>query len=1025
VDVVAIVSDPDGSEIVQVDLQTEPTPREGSESVPFVADRAGTYRLVVRDADDKTSGTYAVRLDRPRPATAEDRARADAVRLWSATKRSDARRSTESVRKALDAYERSSQLFVAIGDREDAARVLFAAADLASATGDTARSVEIYGRVLTLAASAGARRLEGKAHAGIGVGLRKLGSAQEAREHQERALEIFQALGDQRGVGAALANLGAVEWDEFGDASEALRRFEQALDISHATGDVRLERAALHNMASIHDWSGEKTEAVELYQRALALERASGDRLSTVLTLNEMGLLYTQWGDYPRAMDLHTEALGLVRQIGNRPQEVWTLLHIGRTFALLEKSDQAVPNLERALALSRAIGDRALEAHALGRLGETYDSRGETAAALEHLRAAVVLYRGLTERREPYWLALTSIHLARTCLRAGEIDAAEAALTEARQVAGRYAAAGIDAAALRELARVALARGDLETALDRAGRAVDAVESERAKITQGDVRTTYFASVHPYYQTHVDALIALDAAQPGAGYARQALHVSERARARRVLEGLAESTIDIRSSADPALVERERTLRRQLSIAAMQEARLDEKMVGAGRRAPVEKRLRDLAAERQDVITALRRGSPAYADLVQPPILDAVGIQQQLDPGTTLLEYALGDDQSCLWVVTRDAVAVHRLPGAAAIDAAARRLYDALSARAADAPGTEAAAQGGANADRAARRAATEASRLLLPDGVVAPGVTRIVIVADGAVQIVPFAALPLQMPAGKPAAPLGSRVRIVYAPSASWVAALRRFRANTPAPPRAVALMADPVFDAGDSRVEGPRRESSPPAPVTRAALESGLRASGDRLELPRLPFTGREALRIARIVPAPDHALLALGFDASRDRAVSAELTQYRIVHFATHSLLDNEHPDLSGIVLSLVDRRGRASDGFLRVQDIYGMRLTADLVVLSACQTAIGKSIPGEGLMGVARAFMYAGARRVVASLWPVDERATAELMTAFYTELLQHHRPADEALRRAQRAIAASPRWHAPYYWAGFILEGDWQ
>jgi len=175
-----------------------------------------------------------------------------------------------------------------------------------------------------------------------------------------------------------------------------------------------------------------------------------------------------------------------------------------------------------------------------------------------------------------------------------------------------------------------------------------------------------------------------------------------------------------------------------------------------------------------------------------------------------------------------------------------------------------------------------------------------------------------------------------------------------------------------------------------------------------------------------APEHdALVALGFDASRERAMSPELAQYRIVHFATHSLLDNEHPDLSGIVLSLVDRQGRARDGFLRIQDIYNLRLRAELVVLSACRTAIGRSIPGEGLMGMARAFLYAGTRQVVGSLWPVDEKATTELMTGFYREVFRNGRSPADALRRAQQRLAATPRWHAPYYWAGFVLEGDWR
>jgi CHAT domain-containing protein len=168
----------------------------------------------------------------------------------------------------------------------------------------------------------------------------------------------------------------------------------------------------------------------------------------------------------------------------------------------------------------------------------------------------------------------------------------------------------------------------------------------------------------------------------------------------------------------------------------------------------------------------------------------------------------------------------------------------------------------------------------------------------------------------------------------------------------------------------------------------------------------------------------LLALDFDASRERATSPDLADYRVLHFATHSLQNGAHPDLSGIVLSLVDRKGRDQDGFLRVQDVYNLRLPAELVVLSGCQTAAGRAVPGEGPMGLARGFMYAGARRVVASLWPVDEAPTAQLMTVFYRELRKGRRGPAQALRRAQLALAAEARWRAPYYWAGFVIQGDW-
>ena len=157
----------------------------------------------------------------------------------------------------------------------------------------------------------------------------------------------------------------------------------------------------------------------------------------------------------------------------------------------------------------------------------------------------------------------------------------------------------------------------------------------------------------------------------------------------------------------------------------------------------------------------------------------------------------------------------------------------------------------------------------------------------------------------------------------------------------------------------------------------------------------------------------------------AMDGTLGLFRSIHIATHGLLNTVRPELSGVVLSLVDESGHPQDGFLRLQDIYNLRLSADLVVLSACQTALGRPIAGEGLVGLARGFMHAGAPRVVATLWKVDDSATAELMKRFYRSMIEEKAPAAQALRAAQRALARDRRFASPFYWAGFTLQGDWK
>jgi CHAT domain-containing protein len=240
----------------------------------------------------------------------------------------------------------------------------------------------------------------------------------------------------------------------------------------------------------------------------------------------------------------------------------------------------------------------------------------------------------------------------------------------------------------------------------------------------------------------------------------------------------------------------------------------------------------------------------------------------------------------------------------------------------------------------------------------------------------------------------------------------------------RTLAILADPVFGVADPRV--PRTGSAQPRNVARRANRDLVRSAGDTgaRTLHRLRFTADEARRIAAIAPSAD-TVVALGFDASRERALARDLQQYRFVHFATHALVNTRHPELSGIVLSLVSPEGNGQEGFLRLPDIYNLRLGADLVVLSACQTALGRDVRGEGLIGLTRGFMYAGARAVVSSLWDVRDEQTSELMTRFYRGMLRDGLRPAAALRAAQRSMLDDPAWAAPVHWAGFVLQGEWR
>jgi CHAT domain-containing protein len=342
--------------------------------------------------------------------------------------------------------------------------------------------------------------------------------------------------------------------------------------------------------------------------------------------------------------------------------------------------------------------------------------------------------------------------------------------------------------------------------------------------------------------------------------------------------------------------------------------------------------------------------------------LRASEIQQMLDDETLLLEYWLGEEQGYVWAVTRTSIASFNLRPRAQIDAAAREAYNLLITPPSRRPTTASEVDAAIDA----------LSRMILDDPLA--GIsrrTRLLVVADGALHYIPFTALTVPTSGSDTIARVSviGIHEIVSLPSASIIAGLRRDLSNRPLAPRTVAVVADPVFDAHDSRVRRHNPRATPASgassagssawagALARSATDVGTRGSGDGL--PRLVFSRREAQAIVGLV-SPGEGLQALDFAASRATVTGGALRDYRVVHIATHGFLNPVHPELSGVVLSLVDQRGVPQDGFLQLHDIYNLRLVAELVVLSACQTGVGAEIWGEGLVGLTRGVMYAGAR-----------------------------------------------------------------
>lgn len=1016
--------DPEGRSL---GVREGPTAKRGIESVVVPAGGSGIWRIEVR-AGEGRPGTYEIRVDEVAEITAGDRERLAAERAGSEASRLAATGTAEGRREAAARYEESASHWRAIGETAREAWALQAAGVLRILLGELRPALATFTEALSRFELQGDPLGQADALTGIGLMQSQLGDFAAARNAGQQALALqtehadhygaartennlclirqaqgelrdaaachervaarYRDLGETAEVARSLTNLAGVQ-ELLGDVPGAEAGYQEALALVRSLAERRLEGQVLNNLAVLELGIGEVGQALSHAEEALAIFHALGDRAWQARARHNLGDAYWRLGAVERARGQLEQAAGLRREIGDARGEAVTLNLLGMIDRELGEEGRAGEAHARALELARSLRLRREEGLSLLLLGRQRSRIGESAEALALLGQAASLLKEIGEAR----LLSTALHATgEAYLTAGDLPRASSLLTEALELRRSLRSRRGEVETLTALASIDQRSGRFPEALARIGEAIRQVEELRVEIDPPDLRAAYFGRLRRTYETAVDLRMDLHLREPGAGHARTALEMAERSRARALLELLGEAREGALLDGAPALLERRRSVLLRLARQASR---------GAAEAGDVQALLAELDA----IEAEARRTSPRYAALVRPEPLRAEEIQRLVGPDTLLLEIFLGDRRSFLWAVDQGSVQVFELPARNEIETLARQVYEDLSRFRQGASREERTAM----ADRRLRL-----SRLVLGPVAERLGERRLVLVADGALQYIPFAALP--EPGGaEGAGPLLVRHEVVALPSASVLAELRSAQAARTRAPRMLAVLADPVFSAADPRL-GARGSSA-------AALAASDPVRGSAGERPRLESTRQEALAIASLVP-PEQTLLALDFDASRETALGGGLAGYRILHFATHGILDAQTPELSGLALSELDAAGRPRAGFLGLADVYGLRLSAELVVLSGCETALGREVRGEGLLGLTRGFLYAGASRVMASLWNVRDRATAELMEAFYRELLQNGRPPAAALREAQLSLLRTPRWRDPYFWAPFVLQGDW-
>lgn len=950
IDLEAKVLDPAGGEVVRGALEYDPR-------LSFFTRTAGTYTLVLAPMRQSSQvGTVRVALLESRTATVNDGQRLDAQRtLFDAALliRTD---SALEAAKAIAPLEVALKQWRALGDCRGEMWTITALAIAHGSKRDDARAIESFRAALALQRELGDARAASRTLATLGDLLWRTDLA-GARAALQEALAISQAIGYATVEAEAHNYLGVIE----GGASEhraAIVHYERAFGVMQRAGNPSQEALFTQNIAVSLAALGEWRQAITYFHRAVALHSALGRKRDLAGVLQNLGASYGWLGEHRDALAQFRLALPLTREMGARSLEGMNRVNSG--VSLLELGDvaEARASLEEGLDIARETEDLRMAALALRHLGRLEDKEQRHRPALAYHQQSLVLLQASGNRRGEAFALLNIGTLQR---KLGDPEAARRSIRESHAMACAFEDQGLDSATRLALARVEAGEGRLPEAWSELQAALHGVESLRVNVAGQHLRGAFQLTVREYYELAVDVLMRMD--RPA-----DALEISERARARGLLDLLAEAQVDVRAGGDPELLAREKELRRAVNDKAAQLAR-------AAKKGPLSREVDALVAELRQIESRIRASSPRYASLMQPETLTLREIQGGvLDEDTLLVEIALGADRGYVWGVTADAVTVRELPSRKEVETVARGFYGALTERNTRIDGETPQARL-ARLAKAKTRLARDGARLyeLLLARLPLKGKKRLLVVADGALQYVPFAAIPVR------GDPLITRFEVVHMPSVSALAALRRETAGRRVPERTVAVLADPVFTD----------------------------------QMLRLPMAREEAASIARIANRPD---VRLGYEATRAAAMSGELRRFRYVHFATHGVLDDRNPELSGIVLS---------DGLLRLHDIYNLDLPADLVVLSACQTALGKEVAHEGLIGLTRGFMYAGAERVLASLWKIDDRATAELMRRFYERMLVERMTPAAALRAVQVEMAQSARWNDPYNWAAFVLQGEWR
>ena len=1044
--------------------------------ISFPADVTGLYKIELRSHETaETQRSFELKVHPLTSITAVDRKESEAREAVASAEVLRASWTESTLRQAIKSYDKAVLIWTSVSDFSNASIAAIKAGDVCFRLAQYPEALKHFQNAAKLSGQTGDRISEGRslsrlghlyvytgdndlAHATLTKALTLLeprgsnstaieshaytealsymaeviyakGNLLKASKYFERALKT---LPDHRNGRARIHLFASYIAGTLGQPERAMSEISQALPLYQATGDKAGEGLALMALGLFYTSKGDQDQAIKYHREAVKIFRSIGDRHSEALALNGIGQASEKGGDHRTALESYDKAFSLFENIGALDFAIAALYKIGRVHYLNKNFDQSLANYERALSLSRTAKKIRLEVLLLEGVALVYDAQGRSKEAVKHYRAVLKFYETTGDERGQ---AVALNNYGDFQLRHDTGQDALQLFRRALPLSEKVGDTGTFLTTLYNLARAHLKLDSHEDALSLIKQSINKIEELRESVGSPDARAVYFAVVKRHYELWTDALMQLHRVRPNEGFDTQALLVSDRSRARSLIDLLSEPRAELSQGASAALIERERELRGLISKQAQYQMDLSLNQKNSAEVAEVSNEIDELRAEYQQIQAELRKQNPKLISLrsFEPTSLEQ--IQNELrGSDTMLLQYALGDERSYLWAITATSLQSYELSGRTTIEEAAGKVYQSLTARQVPMESIKGDYQAFVEAaDNALAERASELSQMLLAPVAHELGNRKLIIVTEGALQAIPFEALPA--PGMQLVGPtnwetfneslLINTNEISSLPSISTLIAIRREKNRHNSPYKTVAVVADPVFSRNDDRVRFAPVTSvvAGAAPHLIGFVDHGLPGVAQGRAPARLNYSSAEADAISAAAPRGT-TMIAKGFAANRETVMSSRIGEYQILHFATHGFLDIEHPEFSGIVLTMVDPKGVSQNGLMPLHDIYSLDLSAQLTVLSACQTALGKDLSGEGFLGLPHSFMSAGSKSVVASLWKVDDRATAKLMTDFYESLLQQGRPTGAALREAKLKMLKEKQWLAPYFWAGFVLQGEY-